>query len=310
MDHSQLLDWLLQVDPAIRWQVLRDLTDALPDQVEQERRRVATEGWGAQFLALQDPDGKWGGKIYNPKWTSTHYTLLLLRQLGLAPRHPQALRGLRQMLAYGNFNDGGYNLWVTVKYSDICVDAMLLMMLVYFQLDCPQIAGLIDHTLAHQLPDGGWNCNWFRGENTHSSFHTTLSVLEAFYECEYAGLRVRDMQAARRAGEEFLLQHRLFRSHRTGEVADEKMLKFSFPTRWRYDVLRALDYFQWCRAPYDPRMQDALDWLLHKRLPDGTWKLENRHGGKTFFEMEKLGSPSRWNTLRALRVMRWGEKQR
>jgi hypothetical protein len=127
------------------------------------------------------------------------------------------------------------------------------------------------------------------------------------YECELAGLRVSDLQAARRAGEEFLLQHRLFRSHRTGEVADEKMLKFSFPTRWYYDVLRALDYFQWSRAPYDARMQDALDLLLHKRLSDGTWKLENRHGGKTFFEMEKLGAPSRWNTLRAMRVMRWGE---
>jgi hypothetical protein len=300
---SPILDWLLLGDPSIRWQVLRDLLDAPQEVVQAEREKVAREGWGAQLLALQDEDGRWAQGLYTPKWTSTTYTLLLLRSLGLPPGHPAALRGLDRLLEACDPLYAGIVIWRTVKHSDICVDAMILSMLVYFQHPTDQVQKLQEHLLAHQVPDFGWNCEDHLGV-THSSFHTTISALEALLECHNSGRAIPGVQEATTRGREFLLEHRLFRSHRTGEVVDERMLRFSFPARWRYDVLRALDYFQDARAPYDPRLQDALDLLLKKRLPDGRWKLENRHPGRIFFDLEAVGQPSRWNTLRALRVLR------
>ena len=297
---KEILEWLLDGDPAIRWQALRDLASAPAQTVTAEQERVGMEGWGARLLAQQDADGRWGGGLYTPKWISTTYTLLMLRGLGLPPRHPAALRGLEQIMAGGDFSRGGINLWRTVKYSDLCVDAMVLALLEYFQYADLRAAGLVEHLLDHQFADGGWNCEWYRGA-THSSFHTTLSVLEALLETRLAHAAAGLDEAARR-GEQFLLEHRLFRSHRSGAVVDPKMLRCSYPPRWRYDILRALDYFQAAGAPYDERMNDALDVLARKRSNGGTWKLENRHAGKTFFEMEPVGKPSRWNTLRALRV--------
>jgi len=304
MDSEELLQWLLEGDAAIRWQAQRDLLDAPTEVVEAERERTAQEGWGAELLARQDDDGRWSGGLYIPKWTSTTYTLLLLRGLGLPPGHPAALRGLQRLMEGGNFSGGGINLWRTVKFSDICVDAMVVGLLEYFQVDDLRIENILAHILAHQFDDGGWNCEWYRGA-THSSFHTTLSVLEALLEVRQNHPLIPGIAGAARRGEAFLLAHRLFRSHRSGEVVDPKMLRFSFPTRWRYDALRALDYFQAARIPYNENMQDALDLVANKRCKDGTWKLENRHAGQTFFEMERVGMPSRWNTLRALRVMKW-----
>ncbi len=303
MNENEVIDWLLQGDPAIRWQVLQQV--GAPDEaVESERRRVANEGWGAQLLACQDEAGTWGGGLYTPKWTSTTYTLLLLRSFGLPAAAPQAQRGLERLIAGGNFSRGGINLWRTVRYSDLCVDAMTLALLAYFRYPGSWAQQLAGHLLAHQMADGGWNCLWYR-QATHSSFHTTLSVLEALAEYAVLAPDQADWDAVARRGEEFLLVHRLFRSHRSGAVVDERMLRCSFPPRWRYDILRALDYFCLRRRPYDERMQDALDILRQKRRPDGRWKLENRHAGLTFFEMEKAGQPSRWNTLRAQRVLRW-----
>ncbi len=299
----KIIDWLLQGDPSIRWQVLRDLLDAPLETVHVEQQKVVMEGWGARLLARQNEDGRWSKGLYSPKWTSTTYTLLLLRSLGLPPGHPAALRGLDQLLAAADPHYPGMVIWRSIKHSDICVDAMILAMLAYFQHPTDQVRRLQEHLLAHQIPDFGWNCEDHRGVH-HSSFHTTISVLEALLECEHNGQAISGATRAMESGREFLLQHRLFRSHRTGEIVDERMQRFSFPCRWYYDVLRALDHFQAARAPYDPRLDDALELLLKKRLQDGRWKVENRHPGRVFFEMEEIGHPSRWNTLRALRVLR------
>lgn len=306
MPEQSVLEWLLEGDPAIRWQVMKDLFHSSPVEIEQERARIALEGWGASLLARQAENGLWGEGLYSPKWTSSTYTLLLLRSFGLQPGNPQARNGLTLLLKGWITNGEGINLWKTVKHSDICVDAMALALLAYFQYADERIEILLNHILAHQMPDGGWNCCWHRGD-THSSFHTTLSVLEALWEYQKSPLAIQNVEEARRRGEEFLLVHHLFRSHRTGEIVDYRMTKLIFPPRWYYDFLRALDYFQACGAAYDTRMQDALDLLLQKRLPDGRWKLEHRYSGKIFFDLERIGQPSRWNTLRALRVLNWAE---
>jgi hypothetical protein len=296
--------WLLEGDPAIRWQVLRDLMNAPAVDVGVERARVANEGWGAQLLALQDPDGRWGGGLYSRKWTSTTYTLILLRRLGLPAGHPQALRGLQVLLDASDFSDGGIDMWRTSGRSDACVNAMILAVAAHFDVDDPRVTSLLNYLLEHQMDDGGWNCEDHRGA-THSSFHTTLSALEGLHEWQSARGPDAAIETTVRRGEEFLLSHRLYRSHRTGEVVSANMTRFSFPPRWFYDVLRALDYFQARQAALDPRMEDALVLLRKKRHKDGFWKLQNRRAGLTFFEMETVGQPSRWNTLRALRVLRW-----
>jgi hypothetical protein len=302
---SAVLEWLLAGDPAIRWQVLRDLLDA-PDKATAERRRISSEGWWAAFLAQQQPDGRWDG-IYTYKWTSTTYTLLTLRRLGLEPGYEQALKGCQILLDLGFYNDGGINFFASLKHSETCVTGMVLSVLAYFHLTDPRLVRLVDHLLEQQMPDGGWNCQSYNGA-THSSFHTTISVLEglqayAFWQPQEA----KRIRQAQEKGREFLLIHRLFRSHRTGKVVNSTLTRFSFPPRWHYDVLRGLDYFQESQAPRDQRLQDAIDLLYKRRKPDGRWVLQNRHSGRTYFEMEETGQPSRWNTLRALRVLRWWE---
>lgn len=297
-------DWLLEGDPAIRWQVMSNLLDASPLEVKVERARVAHEGWGADLLARQDPDGRWGGGLYSHKWTSTTYTLILLRRLGLPVGHPQALRGLQVLLDASDFSDGGIDMWRTSGRSDACVNAMVLALAAHFGVEDPRIDSLLGYLLEHQMNDGGWNCEWNSGA-VHSSFHTTLSALEGLHEWQLARGPHAAIEAAARRGEEFLLAHRLYRSHRTGEVVSVNMTRFSFPPRWFYDVLRALDYFQARNADLDPRLDDALALLRKKRRKDGLWTLQNRRAGLTFFEMETVGQPSRWNTLRALRVLRW-----
>ena len=306
-----VLRWLIEGDPAIRWQALRDLADASPTAVAREQRRVAQEGWGAQVLALQDPDGRWARGVYTPKWTSTTYTLLLLRGFGLPPGDPQALRGCRVLLDAGLFRDGGINFWTPRRTrSETCVSSMALALACWFALDDPRVDRLAGHVLAQQLDDGGWNCRatpaTALGRATHSSFHTTISALEALLE--YERFRPQHAAVARQAqqrGREFLLAHRLFRSHRTGGVVKPAMTRFAFPPRWHYDVLRGLDYFRDCQAPCDPRLEDAIGLVEQRRAADGRWPLQNRHAGKTFFELETVGQPSRWNTLRALRVLAW-----
>jgi hypothetical protein len=304
---GETISWLLEGDPSIRWQVMRDLLDEPPAVYEAERARVAAEGWGRALLERQDPDGRWGGGIYSPKWISTTYTLLLLRHLGLPPGHPQALRGCEHYLAYGLHTDGGIKLFKSMQTSETCVNGMILALLSCFRHPDERVrCSLPEFFVREQMPDGGWNCERVHGA-THGSFHTTLSVLEGLLEVDQARPLPDPAREAADRAREFLLDHRLYRSHRTGEIADPAMTKMPFPPRWKYDFLRALDYFRAANAPRDERMSDAIELLRSKQTPDGRWKQNTPMTGLVFFDMEPAGRPGRWNTLRALRVLRWWE---
>ena len=304
-------------DPAIRWQVLRDLTGATERAVDRERRTVARDGWGARLLARQDPKGTWaGGKfsdggLYSPKWTSTTYTMLLLRDFGLLATNRQAHKACRLLLDEGLQGDGGINYGVWAKWtrrSETCVTGMVLSILSYFQYDDARLYTIAGHLLEQQMSDGGWNCRRPDGA-THASVNTTISVLEGLRHYEVNGGRdIRKVRAAQARGREFLLAHRLFRSHRTGEVIKPAFTRFYFPPRWHYDILRALDHFQAVKAPRDPRLTEAIDIVKLARRGDGRWWLQHSYKGKAYFELERLNAPSRWNTLRALRVLRWWDR--
>ena len=302
-----VLAWLLDGDPSIRWQVLRDLTDASPKEIAAERSRVAGTGWGARLLSVQDPDGKWGGGIYSPKWVSTTYTLRLLRHLGIEPAHPAPQRGLAKLEERAEWYDGGVGYFVSKTIeAETCVTGMTLALASYFGGFDGHREDMAGWLLNEQLEDGGWNCETRLG-STRSSFNTTILVLEGLLEFERtrpAGL-VRKIQGARRRGEEYLLDRHLMRSLTTGEIIRPSWTRFSFPPRWHYDVLRSLDYLQDAAARPDDRAAAAIDLLMSKRTKDGRWKLQNHHSGREHFKMEQTGQPSRWNTLRALRVLRW-----
>jgi len=312
MANDAVLDWLLEGDPAIRWQVLRDLRGASSASIRREQKRIAREGWGARLLELQYPDGRWAAGIYNPKWTSTTYTLLLLRSLGLEPHHPQALRGCRALLDTGFWTDGGINFFPKAhKHSETCVSSMVLGVVCWFGLGDERVDALAEHVIAQQMADGGWDCRAMPDHSraTHGSFHTTISALEGLLEYErLRPERARAARAAQARGREFLLIHRLFRSHRTGAIAKSEFTRFVFPGRWHYDALRGLDYFRDAGAPLDPRLADAFELVEKRQRADGRWPMQGRYAGKTFFDLKARGA-SRWNTLRALRVLRWRDAE-
>jgi hypothetical protein len=293
------------------------LLGAAERTVERERRRVAREGWGARLLARQDPEGTWAGGrssdggLYSPKWISTTYTMLLLRDFGVAANHRQARRACTLLLDRGLQRDGGINYGAWAKWtgrSETCVTGMVLSILSYFEYEDDRLDTIADHLLEQQMPDGGWNCRRPFGA-THASVHTTINVLEGLRRYEvHRGRKVRAVQAAQRRGREFLLVHRLFRSHRTGEIIKPLFTRFSFPPRWHYDILRALDHFQAASAPCDQRLAEAIDIVRKGQREDGRWSLQHSYKGKTYFELERLGAPSRWNTLRALRVLKWWDR--
>lgn len=306
-----VVEWLLEGDPAIRWQVKRDLLDAPAREVEAERAKVATEGWGKALLGEQAADGSWGGGLYTPKWTSTFYTLLQVTAMGIGREHPQARAAAALLFEKGLCADGGIRLWGnhTIRETrdgrvgELCVTGMGLRMFSAC-LEDPREAGPAARCLTgSELADGGWNC---QRRSRHGSFHTTISVLEGLREwCLAVGSA--DAEAAGAKGREFFLEHRMFRSHRTGEVVKEAMTRFTFPYHWHYDVLRGLDYFASVKAPRDERLAEAIELVHARRKPDGRWAMQNRYAGKEYFVMEANREPSRWNTLRALRVLRWWE---
>jgi hypothetical protein len=201
--------------------------------------------------------------------------------------------------------DGGINPGKTIINSDVCVNGMFLNYACYFKIPVMSLESIIDFLISMQMRDGGFNCNLNQDGAVHSSLHSTISVLEGLHEYTVNGYRYRlsELMPIVEEAKEFILQHKLFRSDHTNEIIDKKMLMLSYPSRWRYDILRALDYFQSKSDEYDERMQDALDVLAKKRRKEGTWPVQARHPGQTHFDMEQSGKPSRWNTLRALRVM-------
>ena len=313
---ASTVDWLLDSDPSIRWQVLRDLVDAPADVVAAERARVADEGWGARLLALQRADGTWEGgacfpgdfnwadmeKLGQP-WTSTLPVLQLLTEIGIDPRDEKVQRAVAAVRDHCKWEHAGQAFFA--GEVEPCINGRTVGIGAYFDQD---VDAIVDRLLGEQLADGGWNCDAERG-SVRSSFATTIDVLEGLLTYERAKARPADVVAARRKGEEYLLERRLFRRKSTGEVVDPKWLRSSFPVWWHYDVLRALDHFRNAGDPPDPRMAEAIELVRSKRQPDGTWLLENTHRGKVHFPLEDGdGRPSRWNTLRALRVLRWYDR--
>jgi hypothetical protein len=303
MIQDEVLQWLLEGDVSVQYQVWRDLLDTERPEL---RNRIAREGWGLQFLSARRSNGHWGRAFYQPKWTSTHYTLLDLRNLALSPDNDEIKQTIDMVLREERGPDGGVNPSPNIKESDVCINGMFLNFASYFQTEQTSLCSIVDFILSQHMADGGFNCYFNRQGAVHSSLHSTLSVIEgvAVYAAEGYAYRLEELRSAASASREFILRHRLFRSDRTGEIIDNKMLMLSYPSRWRYDILRALDYFRWAGVGYDERMDDAVGVLLKKRKPYGTWPLQARHPGQTHFDMERAGAPSRWNTLRALRVLR------
>lgn len=315
MNHA-VIQWLLAGDPAIRWQVMRDLTDAPASAVTAERARVATEGAGAQLLALQGEDGAWGGAAWNRGWDSTMHVLTLLREFGLDPAGApaqQAVSRVRERVHWMGWDwDGtwrGQDFVGNPYFAgevEPCINGQVAASGAYFGQDVERIIGRL---LAEQLSDGGWNCEAENG-STRSSFHTTICVLEALIEYELAGLgspaTATQVTAARRRGQEYLLERHLFRRKSTGEIIDPAWLQFAWPNWWHYDVLRGLDYLRRANAEPDTRAAEAIARVEAKRSGDGRWLLDHQYPGAMPVDLgEEVGQPSRWITLRALRVLKW-----
>lgn len=307
---DEIITWLMAGDPAIRWQTMRDLLDAPNDEWQAERRHTLESGWGAQLLAHQNADGGWGDGVYSPKWTSATYTLLTLCSIGIPPECAAAQRGAQLVLdsLLGAQRDGAFQR--KLQECDRCIVGMILQIAVYFRIDDERIDAIVDNLLNEMMPDGGWNCRRHRRpEPHHSSFHTTFNVLDGLREYveSFDGARHADALVAEQGALELMLQHRLFKSDKTGEIINPKFTLFSHPHRWHYDVLRGLDAFARIGAPRDERLQDAIDLLHERRRKDGLWPVQHKYTGRVFFDMEKIGGASRWNTLRALRILRWWE---
>lgn len=301
MNYDEMIKWLLKGDVSIQYQVYRDL---LGSERRDLQERIAREGWGKEFLSRRNKDKHWGRGFYQPKWTSTHYTLIDLRNLCIAPDTKPIQETIAKILRECKADDGG--VYPIAKKSDGCINGMVLNYGCYFKANSSDLESIIDMLLKEHMPDGGFNCRSNRSGAVHSSLHTTLSVLEGLTEYLRNGYtyRLKEVQKAIDAAKEFVLLHRLFLSDRTGEIIDKRFLKISYPRRWRYDILSALDYFRYSKSNWDLRMQAAFVQLLNKRNKDGTWNVQAKHPGQTHFDMERAGKPSRWNTLRALRVVK------
>ncbi|HEY7182837.1 MAG TPA: hypothetical protein VIC84_15515 [Blastocatellia bacterium] len=303
---------MLDSDPSVRWQALRDLTDAPAEEIAAERAGVGAEGAGGRLLALQGADGRWGGAAWNRGWNSTMHVLMLLRDMGLDPASDQARRAVglvRDRVTWQGCGppecDG--NPFFAGEVEP-CINGQVAAVGAYFGQD---VRGIVDRLLSEQLPDGGWNCEAANG-STRSSFNTTICVLEALLEHEQAGGGGPEVTEARLLGQEYILDRRLFRRRSTGEVierdrkGDAVWTRFAFPTWWRYDVLRGLEYLRRAGVSHDERVAEAIDLVLSKRDGDGRWPLDTRYPGVMPVKIDEAeGRQSRWNTLRALRVLDW-----
>lgn len=306
-----VIDWLLESDPAIRWQVLRDLTNAPADVVAAERARVASEGWGARLLSLQERGGTWAGGACFPgdfkwedmkhgqPWTSTLPTLHLLVEFGVDPRDERVRRAIDAVREGCRWEHAGQRFFD--GEVEPCINGRTVAIGAYFGQD---VDGIVSRLLDEQLADGGWNCEAENG-SVRSSFHSTINVLEGLLAYEGAAGGSSDVSAARRRGEEYLLERRLVRRKSTGAFVDEQWLELSYPTRWHYDVLRGLEHFR-AADVRDARLDEAMAHVRSQRQPDGRWLLEHTYPGAVHFALEEGdGRPSRWNTLRAMRVLKW-----
>jgi hypothetical protein len=299
---ESVLQWLLDSDPSIRWQVLRDLTDEPAEVVAAERSRVAWEGWGARLLGEQRPDGNWGDGIATPHWRTNLYTLVLLRDLGVEPASEPARKAVglvRDRVTWGpEFGDSPF----FEGEVEPCINGRVVALGAYFGETSDR---LVDRLLGEQLTDGGWNCEAERG-SVRSSFHSTICVLEGLLAYEKAKGATAAVTDARTRAQEYLLERRMFRRLSTGEVIDPRWTRFMFPTLWHYDLLRGLDYLRSAGVQPDERVAEAAGLVAERRQPDGRWLLDEPHRDAVHGDLEgEAGQPSRWNTLRALRVLDW-----
>lgn len=319
---TDVIAWLLDSDPAIRWQVMRDLCDAPEPEWRAERARIETDGWGRRLFELQDADGQWDGGAFVPRgfteerwhregqpWTATCWTLARLREFGVEPGCACARRTVGLVGLNARWEHDGQAYWA--GEVEECINGRTVADGAYFGID---VGPIVRRLLGERQPDGGWNCDRARG-STKSSFDTTINVLEGLLEHGRATGSSPEVEEARRAGEDYLLRRRLFRRLGTGAVADPRYLSFSHPADWRYDVLRALDYFRRASAAAgdvpDPRLGEAIDAVVAKRQADGRWLMEWEPPGRRWFPTDEgVGRPSRWITLKALRVTRWWERSR
>jgi hypothetical protein len=297
------MDWLLDGDVAIQRQARRDLLDQdRPDLLD----RVEVEPPASVMLAARGPDGHWGQGFYQPRWTCSHYTLLELRNLGLRRDHPVAREAVGLILTREKGPDGGVNPAGSTRRSDVCVNGMTLNYASYFGASPSDLVSVVDFLLGQRLPDGGFNCRSNRSGATHSSVHSTTSLIEGITAHLAAGSQHRraELAAARDDAVEFLLRHRLCRSERTGNVMHAEFTRLHHPTRWYFDILRGLDALRDAGVPYDPRMEDALEILRERRRTDGRWAANHAYPGATHVPNPPAGQPNRWITLMALRVLR------
>jgi len=300
---KKIIDWLLDGDVSIQYQTKRDILDCNKKEVLLLQKRISEKGWGKSFLDKRDNEtGLWGKGIYSPKWISTHYTLLDLKNINIYPTNSKYIKSSKILLN---------NLWFNMgkiredSYLDVCIAGMILSICCYAKVKSKKIFEIIDYLLKRQYLDGGWNCRWEKGD-MHSSVHTTINVLEGIrdYIKNNYKYRVEELSKRVRDSHEFLFKHRLFKSHRTGEIMKKQMTMLSFPGRWRYDILRSLDYFQSVDQKFDKRMNDAIEILIKKKRKNNRWSLQQKYPGLSHFDMEQSGEDSRWNTLRALRVLK------
>jgi hypothetical protein len=297
---TTVIDWLLDADPAIRWQVLRDLADAPAEVVAAERARVATGGWGARVLDLQGPTGTWDGPGLFPQFTSTAWSLMLLRDLGVEPGAAAVRRAIALVQERGRWEHAGQPFFE--GEVEPCINGKTVALGAYFGVD---VAPIVDRLLGEQMEDGGWNCEQENG-SVRGSFASTIAVLDGLLEHERATGGSAASGAARLRGEAYLLDRGLLRRRSTGELIDAAFTRFSFPTFYHYDALGALDYVRAGGAVPDGRVAEAIALVESRRGPDGRWPLDHDHGGRRHVPLDDgEGLPSRWNTLRAMRVLRW-----
>lgn len=297
--------WLLEQDVAVQFQTRRDLLGHSVADVADVQERIGREGAGAVLLSYRGANGHWGRGFYQPKWTSSHYALLELKNMGLSRENPEACGTVAMILREEKGRDGGLNPSGTVTVSDACINGMALGYAAYFGASEAQLVSIVDFLLEQRMTDGGFNCRLNRSGARHSSMHTTICVMEGITEYEHSGhqYRLAELVGAHAACVEFLLRHRLFRSERSGQPISSEFTRLHHPPRWHFDVLRGLDALAHAGVPQDLRMQDALDVLIGRRRQDGRWAANRAYPGAAYVPSVPAGTPSPWITLIALRVL-------
>jgi len=300
---SSVIHWLLEGDVSIQYQTYRDLLDAPIETLNEMQNNITIEGWGKELLEKRDPlTGLWCNGIYSPKWISTHYTLLELKNMGISSNNLQYIESSNILLNNMWFNHGKVR---KNRYQDLCVCAMIIGICSSAHIQSSKINEIVDYILDNQYPDGGWNCRWENGDK-HSSLHTTLSVLEAFRDYEINGYDYRLIEIGEKIPKawEFILKKNLFKSVHSGKIINSSLVMISYPCRWKYDILRCMDYFASIEKCFDNRMEEALSLIIQKKRKRDHWPVQHKHPGIVHFIMEKTGDDSKWNTLRVLRVLR------